>query len=86
MIRHWRDTDVPINREALLFRDIKVWARWMRSSSGETTLNPETRMMKRVEIEDARLASSVTEILMGSDVPPRKKFIYEHAQDAELDI
>ena len=44
----------------------------------ETTLNPETRMMKRVEIEDARLASSVTEILMGSDVPPRKKFIYEH--------
>ena len=52
----------------------------------ETTLNPETRMMKRVEIEDARLASSVTEVLMGSDVPPRKKFIYEHAQDAELDI
>lgn len=52
----------------------------------ETTLNPKTRMMKRVEIEDARLASSVTEILMGSDVPPRKKFIYEHAQDAELDI
>ena len=43
-------------------------------------------MRKRVEIEDARLASSVTEILMGSDVPPRKKFIYEHAQDAELDI
>ena len=52
----------------------------------ETTLNPETRMMKRVEIEDARLASSVTEILMGSDVPPRKAFIYEHAEDAELDI
>ena len=52
----------------------------------ETTLNPETRMMKRVEIEDARMASDVTEILMGSDVPPRKAFIYEHAQDAELDI
>ena len=52
----------------------------------ETTLNPETRMMKRVEIEDARLASSVTGILMGSEVPPRKAFIYEHAQDAELDI
>ena len=52
----------------------------------ETTLNPETRRMKRVEIEDARMASSVTEILMGSDVPPRKAFIYEHATDAELDI
>ena len=50
------------------------------------TLNPETRMMKRVEIEDARMASDVTEILMGSDVPPRKAFIYEHATDAELDI
>ena len=47
---------------------------------------PETRMMKRVEIEDARMASDVTEILMGSDVPPRKAFIYEHATDAELDI
>ncbi len=52
----------------------------------ETTLNPETRMMKRVEIEDARLASSITEVLMGSDVPPRKSFIYEHARDAELDV
>lgn len=52
----------------------------------ETTLNPETRMMKRVEIEDARMASNITEILMGSDVPPRKAFIYEHATDAELDI
>ncbi len=52
----------------------------------ETTLNPETRRMKRVEIEDARLASDITEILMGSDVPPRRAFIYEHAADAELDI
>ena len=52
----------------------------------ETTLNPETRILKRVEIEDARMASSVTEMLMGSEVPPRRAFIYEHAQDAELDI
>ena len=52
----------------------------------ETTLNPKTRILKRVEIEDARMASDVTEMLMGSDVPPRKAFIYEHAQDAELDI
>lgn len=52
----------------------------------ETTLNPETRMMRRVEIEDARMASDVTEMLMGTDVPPRKAFIYEHAQDAELDV
>lgn len=52
----------------------------------ETTLNPETRMLKLVEIEDARMASSVTEILMGSEVPPRRAFIYENATEAELDI
>ena len=42
-------------------------------------------MLKRVEIEDARMASEVTELLMGSDVPPRKKFIYDHADEAEID-
>ncbi|MBP3603648.1 MAG: DNA gyrase subunit B [Lachnospiraceae bacterium] len=52
----------------------------------ETTLNPATRILKLVEIEDARMASEVTELLMGTDVPPRKAFIYEHANDAELDI
>ena len=52
----------------------------------ETTLDPETRLMKQVEIEDARMASEVTEMLMGTEVPPRKEFIYRHAQDAELDV
>ena len=52
----------------------------------ETTLNPETRIMQRVEIEDARIASSITSMLMGTEVPPRKAFIYEHAQDALLDV
>ena len=52
----------------------------------ETTLNPETRRMKQVEIEDARMASDMTELLMGTEVPPRKAFIYSHATDAELDI
>lgn len=52
----------------------------------ETTLNPQTRMMQRVEIEDARIASSVTQMLMGTEVPPRKAFIYEHAQEALLDV
>ncbi len=52
----------------------------------ETTLDPKTRILKRVEIEDARMASDVTEMLMGTEVPPRKMFIYEHAKDAELDV
>ncbi|MGN0361817.1 MAG: type IIA DNA topoisomerase subunit B [Bilifractor sp.] len=52
----------------------------------DTTLNPDTRRMRRVEIEDARMASETTEILMGTNVLPRKTFIYEHATDAELDV
>ena len=52
----------------------------------ETTLDPASRILKQVEIEDARMASEVTEMLMGTEVPPRKTFIYEHATDAELDI
>ena len=51
----------------------------------ETTLDPDRRVLKRVEIEDARLASEVTEMLMGSDVPPRRQFIYDHAEEAEID-
>ncbi|MCD8196843.1 MAG: DNA gyrase subunit B [Lachnospiraceae bacterium] len=52
----------------------------------ETTMDPASRRLKLVEIEDARLASSVTEMLMGSEVPPRRKFIYENAVEAELDV
>lgn len=52
----------------------------------ETTLDPARRKLKRVEIEDARMASDVTELLMGNDVPPRKAFIYRHAKDALLDV
>jgi DNA gyrase subunit B len=52
----------------------------------ETTLDPARRRMKQVRIEDAIQASDMTELLMGSDVPPRRNFIYEHASDAELDV
>ena len=52
----------------------------------DTTLNPKTRILKLVEIEDARMASGITEMLMGTEVPPRRTFIYENATEAELDI
>ena len=52
----------------------------------ETTLDPDTRLLKLVEIEDARMASEVTEMLMGTEVPPRKAFIYKNAREAELDV
>jgi DNA gyrase subunit B len=51
----------------------------------ETTLNPETRMLKKIEIEDSMLASDMTALFMGNDVLPRREYIYAHAQDAEVD-
>ncbi|MDD7267687.1 MAG: DNA gyrase subunit B [Lachnospiraceae bacterium] len=52
----------------------------------DTTLNPDTRQLQRVEIEDGMMADRVTEILMGNDVAPRKDFIYRHATAASLDV
>ena len=52
----------------------------------ETTLDPQKRYLKLVQIEDAMHASEITELLMGSEVPPRRSFIHDHAVDAELDV
>lgn len=51
----------------------------------ETTLDPERRMLRLVEIEDAKMASHMTELLMGNEVPPRREFIHQHATDADID-
>lgn len=52
----------------------------------ETTMNPKTRILKRVTIADAVSADKTFSILMGDDVAPRKKFIQTHAAMAELDV
>jgi len=52
----------------------------------ETTMNPETRLLKRVTIEDALEASETFEMLMGSEVPPRREFIEQNAHLAQLDV
>lgn len=53
----------------------------------DTTMNPATRIMKQVTITDAEIANEVFDILMGSDVAPRKKFIQTHAKDVtNLDV
>ncbi len=53
----------------------------------ETTMDPATRMMKQVTVLDAEKADETFDILMGSEVAPRKKFIQTHAKDvANLDI
>ena len=52
----------------------------------ETTLDPERRNLKQVQIEDASMASKLTELLMGNDVAVRRDYIYKHAAEADLDI
>jgi len=52
----------------------------------ETTMNPENRILKQVNIADSQEADHVFTMLMGDEVPPRKKFIVTHAKLANLDI
>ena len=51
----------------------------------ETTMDPEKRVIKQVTIEDAEEANKVFDILMGSEVPPRKVFIQSNAKQADID-
>ncbi|AHB40403.1 TPA: DNA gyrase subunit B [candidate division WWE3 bacterium] len=52
----------------------------------ETTMNPETRRLKQINVEDASKADEVFTMLMGEEVAPRKRFIQTHAKQANLDI
>jgi len=52
----------------------------------ETTMDPERRVLKQISIEDAGEADKVFDMLMGSDVAPRKSFIQTHAKTADIDI
>ncbi|OGC57780.1 hypothetical protein A3H26_00655 [candidate division WWE3 bacterium RIFCSPLOWO2_12_FULL_36_10] len=52
----------------------------------ETTMNPMTRVLKQVQIADASKADEVFTMLMGEEVPPRKRFIQTHAKQANVDI
>ena len=52
----------------------------------ETTMNPANRTLKKVNMEDAIKTDEVFSMLMGDEVPPRKKFIQTHAKNATLDV
>ena len=52
----------------------------------ETTMNPKTRVLKRIKVEDIEEADATFDLLMGNEVAPRKKFIQTHSKEANLDI
>jgi len=52
----------------------------------ETTMNPKTRTLKQITIDDAEAADRIFDTLMGAEVAPRKKFIQTHSREATVDI
>ena len=77
------------SREKLQVQRFKGLGEMMPQQLWETTMNPETRMLKKVTAEDAAHADQVLRLLMGDSVMPRKEFIAANAQDmtsADLDF
>ena len=81
-------------REAFLKKGKKIHALQRYKCLGEmddkhlweTTLDPDSRILAQISISDTVEADEVTDILMGSNVPPRRQFIMEEAKSANVDI
>jgi DNA gyrase subunit B len=52
----------------------------------QTTMNPDTRTLKQVTVENAAEADHIFSMLMGDEVPPRREFIETHAKYAKIDV
>jgi len=52
----------------------------------DTTMNPKTRILKKITVENAQEADKTFDMLMGKEVPPRKRYIQTNAHFANLDI
>lgn len=74
------------NSDQVIIQRYKGLGEMNPSQLWETTMDPKTRVLKQVMIEDAQHADVTFDMLMGSDVGPRKKFIQTHAKLATLDI
>ncbi|HVN67920.1 MAG TPA: DNA topoisomerase (ATP-hydrolyzing) subunit B, partial [Candidatus Sulfotelmatobacter sp.] len=92
--QHWLHSDKEletkmkeIGREGTSLQRYKGLGEMNPEQLWETTLNPETRTMLQVELEDAEVADNIFTVLMGSEVEPRREFIEKHAKDVKrLDV
>eukprot|EP00967_Tisochrysis_lutea_P112147 scaffold176901_cov31-Tisochrysis_lutea.AAC.3 len=69
----------------LAIQRFKGLGEMMPAELWSTTMNPATRILKRVTVDDAAQADRVFSILMGSNIGPRKQFIHDHASTLDWD-
>ena len=78
--------DLPNSHSSINIQRYKGLGEMNPDQLWETTMNPENRVLKKITISDAQEADYTFSMLMGEEVPPRKKFIITHAKMANLDI
>ena len=75
-----RLAEIP-DRDSISLQRYKGLGEMDADQLADTTMDPRTRMLRRIRMEDAEQASHIFSLLMGDDVPPRKAFIVENADD-----